>query len=102
MTILIQATPVIKLSENPPINKPINAAINADRIINTNKRTMLEPSTNFIGVEADGDDIRTMISGDELDIFRQTADTLPALYGGRETAVKTADRHPQTKPTDIF
>jgi hypothetical protein len=39
-----------------------------------------EPSTNLIGVEADGNDIKTMISGDELDIFRQTADTLPTLY----------------------
>lgn len=47
---------------------------------------VVEPSTNFIGVEADGDDIQTMISGDELDIFRQAADTLPALYRGQETA----------------
>ena len=39
-----------------------------------------EPSTNLIGVETDGDSIKTILSGDELDIFRQTADTLPALY----------------------
>lgn len=44
-----------------------------------------EPSTYMIGVTADGENIQTMISGDELDLFRQTADTLPALYRGRET-----------------
>lgn len=48
-----------------------------------------EPSTNLIGVEADGNDIKTMISGDELDIFRQTADTLPTLYKERKIAEQT-------------
>lgn len=42
-----------------------------------------EPSTYMIGVTSDGDGIQTMVSGDELDLFRQTADTLPALYMGR-------------------
>ncbi|MDE5931449.1 MAG: ABC transporter permease [Lachnospiraceae bacterium] len=45
-----------------------------------------EPSTNVIGVEADGNGIKTMISGDELDIFRRSADTFPALYAERERA----------------
>ena len=45
-----------------------------------------EPSTYMIGVRSDGDSIQTMVSGDELDLFRQTADTLPALYMGRESA----------------
>ena len=45
-----------------------------------------EPSTNMIGVKADGRSIQTMVSGDELDLFRQTADTLPSLYMGRENA----------------
>lgn len=45
-----------------------------------------EPSTYMIGVISDGDGIQTMVSGDELDLFRQTADTLPALYEGRESA----------------
>lgn len=45
-----------------------------------------EPSTNLIGVETDGDSIKTILSGDELDIFRQTADTLPALYEQRDMA----------------
>ncbi len=45
-----------------------------------------EPSTYMIGVISDGDNIQTMVSGDELDLFRQTADTLPALYGRRESA----------------
>lgn len=44
-----------------------------------------EPSTYMIGVTADGNSIQTMISGDELDIFRQAADTLPALYMGRKS-----------------
>ena len=44
-----------------------------------------EPSTYMIGVKADGDGIQTMVSGDELDLFRQTADTLPGLYMGRES-----------------
>lgn len=45
-----------------------------------------EPSTNLIGVETDGDSIKTILSGDELDMFRQTADTLPALYEQRDMA----------------
>ncbi len=45
-----------------------------------------EPSTNLIGVEANGNGIKTIVSGDELDIFRQTADTLPALYEQRDAA----------------
>lgn len=45
-----------------------------------------DPSTNLIGVEADGSGIKTMISGDEMDLWRQTADTLPALYMERENA----------------
>lgn len=45
-----------------------------------------EPSTNVIGVQADGDSLKTAISGDELDIFRQAAATLPALYEQREAA----------------
>ena len=45
-----------------------------------------EPSTNVIGVRADGDSLKTAIAGDELDIFQQAAATLPALYERRETA----------------
>ncbi|USF27417.1 hypothetical protein N510_002363 [Firmicutes bacterium ASF500] len=45
-----------------------------------------EPSTNVIGVRADGDSLKTAISGDELDIFRQAAATLPALYERRGNA----------------
>ena len=45
-----------------------------------------EPSTNVIGVKADGNSIKTAISGDELDIFQQAAATLPALYEQREAA----------------
>ena len=45
-----------------------------------------EPSTNVIGVKADGDSIKTAISGDELDIFQQAAATLPVLYEQRTEA----------------
>ncbi|MFR9216032.1 MAG: ABC transporter permease [Ruthenibacterium sp.] len=45
-----------------------------------------EPSTNLIGVEMDHSSIQTIISGDELDMFRQTANTLPTLYEQREWA----------------
>lgn len=48
-----------------------------------------EPSTNLIGVGADGSGIKTILSGDELDIFRQTADTLPDLYEQRNAAEQT-------------
>lgn len=47
-----------------------------------------EPSTYMIGVKADGGSIQIMVSGDELDLFRQTADTLPALYEGRESTAQ--------------
>lgn len=49
-----------------------------------------EPSTNLMGVERNGDGIKTMISGDGLAIWQQTADTLPALYEQRETSAKTS------------
>lgn len=47
-----------------------------------------EPSTNLIGVEMDGNGIKTIISGDELPIWQQMAGTLPDLYGQRETAAQ--------------
>lgn len=45
-----------------------------------------DPSTNLIGVEMAGNGIQTIISGDELTMWRQTANTLPALYAQRELA----------------
>lgn len=55
-----------------------------------------EPSTNIIGVKADGASIKTVVAGDELDIFRQAAVTLPSLYEQREWAekveIQTLDR----------
>ena len=47
-----------------------------------------EPSTNLIGVETAGNGIRTMVSGDELEIYRRTADTLPVLYERRNQAAE--------------
>lgn len=45
-----------------------------------------EPSTALIGVAPDGSGIKTIISGDEFEVFRITADTLPELYHLREAA----------------
>ena len=47
-----------------------------------------EPSTNLIGVTAEGNGIKTMLSGDEIDIFLQTADILPGLYEQRNQAAQ--------------
>lgn len=49
-----------------------------------------EPSTNLIGVEMANDSIQTILSGDELDMFQQTANTLPALYEQREWAAQAS------------
>lgn len=49
---------------------------------------IIDPSTNVIGVKADGESIKTVIAGDELEIFQQAASTLPALYEQREKAAK--------------
>ncbi len=43
-----------------------------------------EPSTNLIGVEMDKKGIKTVLSGDELPLWRQAAATLPDLYEQRE------------------
>lgn len=55
-----------------------------------------ESSTNVIGVKADGDSLKIAIAGDELNIFRQAAATLPILYEQREAAgqvqVRTLER----------
>lgn len=45
-----------------------------------------EPSTALIGVATDGSGIKTIVSGDEFEVFRITADTLPELYHLREAA----------------
>lgn len=45
-----------------------------------------EPSTNIIGVKSDGVGIKTVVAGDELNIFQQAAATLPALYEQRTEA----------------
>lgn len=47
-----------------------------------------EPSTNLIGVEMANGSIQTILSGDELDMFQQTANTLPTLYEQREWAAQ--------------
>ena len=45
-----------------------------------------EPSTNVIGVRADGDSLKTAISGDELDIFRRPRRCPSSMSGGKRRA----------------
>lgn len=45
-----------------------------------------EPSTYLIGVVGEETGIKTIVSGDELDIYRQTADMIPNLYEQRDIA----------------
>lgn len=47
-----------------------------------------EPSTNLIGVRMDENRLKIILSGDEPDIFRRTADTLPTLYEQRNLPKK--------------
>ncbi|MBD5394907.1 MAG: ABC transporter permease [Lachnospiraceae bacterium] len=47
-----------------------------------------DPSTNLIGVEMNGNGIKTILSGDEMAMWRQTAITLPSLYEQRETVTQ--------------
>lgn len=49
------------------------------------KEGINDPSTQMIGVVPDGNGIRTLLSGDELDIYRKTAYTLPELFEERES-----------------
>ena len=51
-----------------------------------------EPSTNLIGVEMANGSIQTILSGDELDMFQQTANTLPVLYEQREWTAQASRR----------
>lgn len=52
-----------------------------------------EPSTNVIGVRADGDSLKTAISGDELDISgRRRRPFPPSLRGGKRRA-RQKSRH---------
>lgn len=46
-------------------------------------QAVCNPSTQMIGVRRAGDGIRTFRSGDELEVNRVLADTLPNLYEGR-------------------
>ena len=56
-----------------------------------------EPSTNLIGVEMADGSIQTILSGDELDMFQQTANTLPALYEQRLVQRPHRARHGQQR-----
>ena len=47
-----------------------------------------DPSTNLIGVEKDGNGIKTILSGDEWAILQQAAGTLPLLYEQRESSAQ--------------
>ena len=60
--------------------------VDANKTMDELTASINEPSTNLIGVLSDGSGIKTIISGDELETFRETADTLPNLFEQREAA----------------
>lgn len=60
--------------------------VDANKTMDELTASINEPSTNLIGVLSDGSGIKTIISGDELETFRETADTLPTLFEQREAA----------------
>ena len=60
--------------------------VDANKTMDELTASINEPSTNLIGVLSDGSGIKTIISGDELETFRETADTLPILFERREAA----------------
>lgn len=60
--------------------------VDANKTMDELTASINEPSTNLIGVLSDGSGIKTIISGDELETFRETADTLPILFEQREAA----------------
>ncbi len=51
---------------------------------NEMRQDILEPSTQMIGVRKDGQNIRTIISGDELSLNRKIAGLLPKLEQNRQ------------------
>lgn len=44
------------------------------------RAAILEPSTTLIGVVANGDGIRTIVTGDEYELWRQAAAALPGMF----------------------
>lgn len=60
--------------------------VDANKTMDELTASINEPSTNLIGVLSEGSGIKTIISGDELETFRETADTLPILFEQREAA----------------
>lgn len=60
--------------------------VDASKTMDELTASINEPSTNLIGVLSDGTGIKTIISGDELEMFQETANTLPDLFEQRETA----------------
>lgn len=50
------------------------------------KNRVNDPATQGIGVLQDGDGIRTLLSGDELQVFTVIGNTLPWLYAQRNSA----------------
>lgn len=44
-----------------------------------------DPATNILGVQKIGDHIRTLISGDELEILKEVASSLPVIYEQHES-----------------
>ena len=63
-----------------------------DRLLDELRQAVNDPSTQMIGVLWDGNGLRTLRAGDEREVDRVMADTLPPLY---------ADRAAQTAQVEI-
>lgn len=51
------------------------------------ENAVLDPATNVIGVQKSQDGIETVMAGDEMEVFKDVADTLPSLYLQKDESV---------------
>lgn len=63
-----------------------NGSVTAFSDISSLKNAVNDPATQGIGVLQDGDGIKTLLSGDELQINTVIGNTLPHLYAQRDNA----------------
>lgn len=64
-----------------------NGTVTLYKTLDELRAAIKNPSTQMIGVLQTGKTIRTIISGDELEVYRVTADTLPQMYENRAEAL---------------
>lgn len=54
------------------------------------QRAVIDPATQMIGVVQDGDTIKTILSGDEFQLYKTIGDNLPRLFEEREAMSSVA------------